>query len=520
MNPKLVVGNWKMNGRLEANRCLVEALLPSMPDGVAVASRSDEVSYGELFERVDQVAAGFSSAGIEAGDAVAVWLPNSLEWVLSYLAAVRMGATFVPIHPGFKPDEVDAIVADCEAAALICDPPRAAAAEPIFMERLHLRRAFCTGEADFDQLDPFDDLLESRDPLPPASHDPAHIAGRVYTSTSIESPRCTWLSRQNYAASAEAIVQALALGEAHQVLVGLPLSHTGSMVVGLLAPLLAGSTVLLADPLQRAQVMGRLRDEPVTHLVAGPQLVAQLVDSGLQAAAVDRLEAAVVVGAPVGRELQRRFAQRVAARLVQIYGLSEAAGVCTVNAPVSQPIVAGAAGLPVGDVEVRVVDDQGRDRARGDVGEVCVRGSNVSQLACGQRRSTEVDPKWLATGDLGYLDEQGYLFVAGRAKNMVVRGGEHVYPREVEEVLERHPAVARAAVVGVPDPQQGEEILAFLVVHDDHAIRADEVLSYCREHLADFKCPSSVEYREALPQTPTGQVHKDLLVRAWAGGLA
>ncbi|WP_168210448.1 class I adenylate-forming enzyme family protein [Persicimonas caeni] len=482
-----------------------------------VVASAESVSYSDFAERAARVAGGLSAHGVEPGDRVAVMLPNSLEWLECFFAAAHLGAVAVPINPTYKYDEVDRILADSEAVVLVTDTEHAAMAEGLFEERLTVRRVFLTGGSDIDSLDCFDQLRDSpKAPRVEAAADtPLSL---TYTSGTSGNPRGVLLSSSNYAYAAQTVAGTVGLHTDDRLMCALPFCHVASQVLGPLGALAAGATLLVpgAQPLQK--LVRAVESSQATALAAVPNFFERLTRAeGLDDADLDGLRLAVATGAPISPEAHSAFEDRFELPLITSYGLTEACGVSTINVDGPDGRRLGSVGRPLSGQELQVVDDDDLQRRTGAAGELVLRGPNVMLGYLDEDAATAdaLRSGWLHTGDIGFVDDDGFVHLVGRKKELIVRGGDHVYPREVEDVLRRHPAVAEAAVIGVADQAQGEEVAAFIVVEPGHTLSAGEAISFCRDHLANYKCPGIVEFRDALPMTPTGRVRKAFLAQIY-----
>lgn len=506
---------------------LFEAVVAARADQPFVVADGVSISYREFEARVGRVAGGLAAHGVEQGDRVAIMLANGEAWLECFFAAVRLGAVAVPINPAYKYDEVDRILADSEAVVLVTDAEHAAMAAGLFDERLTVRRVFCTGAEVADELDAYDELRDHPAEAPGACTAPDTALSLTYTSGTSGNPRGVLLSSKNYAYTAQTVAQTLAqskgFGADDRLMSVLPFCHVASQICGPLSALAAGAAVLIpgAQPLQK--LVRTVDSSRATVLAAAPNLFARLTQaSEFDDAHFEGLRLALATGAPITEEAHCRFEERFEVPLVTSYGLTEACGVSTINTDGPNGRRLGTVGRPIPGQEFQVVDDHDAERRAGAAGEFVLRGPNVmiGYLDEDEATADTLRSGWLHTGDVGFVDDDGFVHLVGRKKELIVRGGEHVYPSEVEDVLRRHPAVAEAAVIGVEDDAQGEEVAAFVVLEPGHNLTPTEALSFCRDHLANYKCPGIVEFRDALPMTPTGRVRKAFLAQIYASSQA
>ena len=473
------------------------------PDRPAVRLDGTVLSYAELDERTARAAGLLHEHGVRPGDRVAVMLPNVPEFAVVYYAILRAGAVVVPMNPLLKEREVAYYLGDSQAALIFawhtCADQAAAGAA----------RADATcvvvGAG-------FDDLLDPADPDPRVAHrtgdDTAVI---LYTSGTTGQPKGAELTHANLARNAEVFATDLVrIGPADIILGGLPLFHSFGQTCGLNAAVSVGACLTLVPRFEASAVLGVLERDRVTAFEGVPTMyVALLGAPDRDAHDLSALRVCVSGGAALPVEVMRCFESTFGCVILEGYGLSETSPVASFNHPdrVRKP---GSIGTPVRGVELRLVDDKGADVPPGEVGEIAIRGHNV--MAGYWRRpeaTAEAIPDgWFRSGDLARVDDDGYFFIVDRRKDLIIRGGYNVYPREIEEVLYEHPAVVEAAVVGIPDPTMGEEVGAAVVVRPGAGVTADDLREYVKGQVAAYKYPRRVWLLDALPKGPTGKVLK------------
>jgi long-chain acyl-CoA synthetase len=421
-----------------------------------------ELTYGEIDERSDRVAAWLVTRGVRPGDAVALCMDNRPDFLLAWFGIVKASAVLVPVNPALKPPEIDFIRSNSESKLLLTE----------------------IGEAP---------------PVALPEVAPEALAAIVYTSGTTGQPKGAMLTHANYLWNAQAIVEATRMTAADRFLCVLPLFHANAQVVTTLAPMVAGGSMVLMPRFSPLEMLETLAATDATAFSGVPTVYAILnATPGAETYDLSRLRLCICGAAPMPVEVFREFERRFRATIVEGYGLTEGTCASSVN-PLDRRKV-GSIGLPLRGQEMKLVD-----------GEIVVRGPNVMRGYYNNPQATAeaIRDGWLYTGDLGRVDEDGFFTVIGRKKEMIIRGGQKIYPGEVEAVLYQHPAVAEAAVVGVADATWGEEVKAYVVGRS--AVEEPELLAHCRDRLADFKCPRSVAFREALPKTATGKVQKHLL---------
>ncbi|MFF2083756.1 class I adenylate-forming enzyme family protein [Nocardia sp. NPDC058176] len=467
---------------------LPEVRATADPSGHAVADDITTLSNAQFRARVDAAASVLHRAGVRADDVVAVVLPNRVELVVVLFAAWRLGAAVTPVNPGLTEDDIRYQVEDSGAAVVIGEPGRAAVTLDVAA------------------------LAESAGPVASAAPNDG-LALIIYTSGTTGRPKGVLLGHDNLAAMCAMIIDALGLDETDHSLLILPLFHVNGIVVSVLSPLLAGGRTTIAGKFSASGFFDTVAAVRPTYFSAVPAIYAMLV---AQPEGPDHdvssLRLAICGAAPMPAELIGRFEQRYGVPIVEGYGLSEGTCASTLN-PVAGQRKPGTVGVPLPGQAVAIMDADGVRAAQGEPGEVVVRGPNVMRGYLGKPGETAetVVDGWLRTGDVGYFDDDGYLVLVDRIKDMIIRGGENLYPKEIENALYRHPAVHEAAVVGVPDPVLGEVPVAHVVAAPQSAVTVDELLGHCRAELAAFKVPAAIVLVTELPRNPVGKIDKKRL---------
>jgi long-chain acyl-CoA synthetase len=465
------------------------------PYGPAVADSSTSLTNHDLLAEVQAVARRLDSLGVGAGDVVAVKLANRVELVLLLFAAWRLGAAVTPVNPSLTEGEVARQVADSGARLLVVeeDDDTVGAGEAAVVSVGDIRTA---GGAD---------------PAPRA--DPDALALLIYTSGTTGVPKGVMLDHANLDAMTAMGRAALEVGRSDRCLLILPLFHVNGIVVSVLTPLLAGASVVIADRFNPTTFFDTLERERPTYFSAVPTIYALLAALPEDVRPdTSSVRFAVCGAAPASAELLTRFQRRFGFPLVEGYGLSEATCGSTIN-PVSGIRKAGTVGRPFPGQELRIVDGAGNEVPQGEDGEVVVRGPNVMRGYLGRPEDTAavIVDGWLRTGDLGHLDADGYLTLVGRSKEMIIRAGENIYPKEVEDVLASDPTVLEAAVVGVPDETWGEIVVAFVQARPGAVIDVKALKARCSANLSGYKRPKTIHVLDALPKNAVGKLDKKSL---------
>jgi long-chain acyl-CoA synthetase len=468
-----------------------------------VRDAHQEWTFGEFHQRVIEVAAGLRELGVEQGDVVGVVLPNSPHYLEVWWSILWLGAIFNPVNPALTAREQAGILADSEATCIVCTPEAAAGLEERREELPNLRE-IVAGEG----ADPAAPLRGRGTVDRHADVKGGDLASFVYTSGTTGRPKGAMLGHANILANAWQLGEPLPVSRGDTLGMVLPLFHVNAQLVTTVIPLVLGAQVAMWERFSASRFWADCaRFEPVTFSSVPTMLAALLHAPGADAAESNSLRFVICGAAPLSPALFRRFEEKFGLKIMEGYGLTEGTCCTTIN-PFTGPRKIGSVGLPTRAQEVVIMDEQNQIVGDGTPGEVCFRGPNMMH---GYHNRPDANAEtlidgWLHTGDVGFRDEDGYFFLVDRTKDMIIRGGENIYPREIEDVLLEHELVKEAAVVGRPDEVRGEEVHAVvaLVSGDDASVLEE----HCRERLAPFKVPSSWEVVDELPKTSTGKIDK------------
>ncbi len=483
-------------------------------------------TYDELGERVQLLARGLLAAGLEAGDRVGLWSPNYAEWTLVQYATAEIGVVLVNINPAYRPHELAYVLDQSGCRLLIAAPTfktsdyRAMVAE-VRSERAQLESVVFLWDPEWDALldeataAPVDDLEARRATLAPG--DAINIQ---YTSGTTGFPKGATLSHRNILNNGYFVTQLQGFTHEDRLCIPVPFYHCFGMVMGNLGCTTRGATMVIpADAFEPGAVLQAVQDERCTALYGVPTMfLAELAHPDFASFDLSSLRTGVMAGSPCPVEVMKQCIDRMHMSEVTIcYGMTE-------TSPVSTQTLrddtldrrTSTVGRTHPHVEVRVCapDDPDRTLERGETGELCTRGYSVMSgyWSDPERTAEAIDADgWMHTGDLAVMDDDGYLNIVGRSKDMVIRGGENVYPREVEEFLYTHPAVLDVQVVGVPDERYGEELVAAVRLQEDATATEDEIREHCRGRIAHYKVPRYVLFVDEYPMTISGKVQKYLL---------
>ncbi|MER6106434.1 long-chain fatty acid--CoA ligase [Streptomyces sp. NPDC001832] len=479
-------------------------------DGGRVAVRQEEtvLTYARLNDASARIAALLQARGIQPGDRVALAMPNVTYFPVAYYGILRAGAVVVPMNPLLKAREMSFTLRDSESrivlASPLCADEAAKASTEVGVECL--------------VTDPvaFDALLEATEPtfevVDRAENDTAVI---LYTSGTTGTPKGAELTHRNLMTNAATAAETLLCVGPNDVLFGgLPLFHAFGQTCALNAAVAAGATLTLLPRFEPAKALKSMHQDRVTVFVGVPTMYTALLQAGPRDGLdLSPLRVAVSGGASLPVEVLHAFEREFNVTVLEGYGLSETSPVAAFNAP-DRPRKAGSIGLPVRGVELRLVADDGTAVGPGEVGEIAIRGENVMKGYWNRPDATAeaIRDGWFHSGDLARVDEDGYYFIVDRKKDLIIRGGYNVYPREIEEVLYEHPAVAEAAVVGVPHEVHGEEVAAVVTLRPGTQTSADHVRDYVKQRVAAYKYPRIVTFTDALPKGATGKILKREIV--------
>jgi long-chain acyl-CoA synthetase len=498
---------------------LAERSLERRGDYPALLFEGHWHSSGELFQRSARIAAGLATLGLGAGDRVVVTMANCPEVGVTYNALWRAGAVVTPATFLLPVEELRHVIGDAQARAVVTTPEFLPKAVEASTGLEHVRWLICTEEAD-DRVVPLASL-EAGEPGPVVPRADDDLAALLYTGGTTGRAKGVMLSHANLHFTGRAAHDAGYVPGVNRALTTLPLSHAFGLLVTLAGMHSAepGISVLLRwfDP---GAFLELIEEHRLQLSSVVPSMLQILLSQPLEDHDLSSLRYLTSGGAPLAPEVEHEFCRRVpSVSIRQGYGLTETAALISTNPP--GRVKSGSVGRPVPGTEIRILDEGGRKLPAGEPGEICCRSPGVM---AGYWQSPEttaqaLDHGWLRTGDVGYLDEDGYLFVVDRKKDLIIRGGFNVYPRDVEDSLMEHPAVQMAAVVGQPDRIHGEEVVAFVALHAGAEVTAEELVGWARERIGGYKYPRRLHLVDAIPVTPVGKIDRKALRSRAAAGL-
>ncbi len=496
-------------------------------------------TWSEFDAEVDALAAALHGLGLSTGDRVGIWSPNRYEWLLTQFATARLGVVLVTINPAYRLTEVEYVLNKVGCAALVTAashktsdyvgmirklapelancPPGALVSEtlPALKTVIQMGDDTVPGMLDFEQvLAGGHDLDVDLDAIS-AALDPDDAINIQFTSGTTGAPKGATLTHANIVNNGRFVVSAQNFSEHDRLCIPVPLYHCFGMVMGSLGCVTTGATMVFpAEAFEPDSVLKALAGEKCTAVYGVPTMfVGMLQHEELASFDFSALRTGVMAGAPCPIEVMKRCVSEMNLREMTIaYGMTETSPVSFQTAaddPLERRVSTVGRILP--HVECKVIDETGATVVPGEQGELCTRGPTVMKGYWGEpeRTAEAIDGDgWMHTGDLATIDEEGYCNITGRVKDMLIRGGENVYPREVEEYLYRHPAVQEVQVFGVPDPKFGEEICAWIVLKSGQSANEDDIKAFCRDQIAHYKIPRHVRFLSELPMTVTGKAQK------------
>jgi long-chain acyl-CoA synthetase len=483
---------------------LVSRSAAERADRVAIKLDDRELSYGALDASAARVAGLLRAKGVEPGDRVGIMLPNVAYFPSCYYGALRIGAAIVPMNPLLKEREVAYYLGDSEAKVLL--------AWHQFADAAHAGADQTDAECVLVEPGEFETLLERCQPTPEvAERRPDDTAVILYTSGTTGTPKGAELTHSNLLRNAEVSVGLFALDERSVTLGALPFFHAFGQTCALNATVAVGGCLALIPRFDGGKALAMIERDAVTVFEGVPTMYSAMLHHP-QADETDTsaLEVCVSGGAAMPVEIMRAFEEKFGCQILEGYGLSETSPVASFNRR-DRERKPGSIGLPIDGVEMRVIDDDGNEVPQGDVGEVAIRGHNIMKGYWRREEATAeaIDADgWFKTGDMATVDEDGYFFIVDRKKELVIRGGFNVYPREIEEVLYEHPAVLEAAVIGVPHDQLGEEVAAAVALKPGAESSPGELRDFVKQRVAAYKYPRQIWFVDELPKGPTGKILK------------
>jgi len=487
---------------------LLDQIVRENPQNPAFVFYDHQISYQRVKEAIDRLAQGLLGLGIAPGDKVALMLPNTPHFPISYYSILKVGAVVVPVNIMLKESDIRYIFEDAQVKAVIAwegfagHVLRAAKGLVPSSNLIFLGNKIPRGTRNLIKM------IASSSPLDdPQGVSETDTAAILYTAGTTAPPRGAELTHFTMSSNTLACRETLRLTPNDRLLAALPLFHPFGQTMIMNTALTLGATVVLHPKFDPEKVLDSLCRDQITVFAGTPGMFSCLVKIEGSNYDLSSLRYCLSSGSKLPIQVMKEFEDKFNVRIYEGYGLSETAYVASFN-PLDIERREGSVGVPVSGVEMKIFDEYDQELKPGEIGEVVIRGPNVMKGYFNRPEATQEVMKndWLHTGDLGKMDEDGYFYIIDRKTDLIIKGGFNVYPREVEEVLSRHPKIKEVAVIGVPDPSQGEEIKACVVLEEEAT--GEEIIEYCQQELANYKCPKEVEFYDSLPKGPTGKVLK------------
>ncbi|MBO3275647.1 long-chain-fatty-acid--CoA ligase [Pseudomonas schmalbachii] len=506
--------------------------LQKRPNAIAVRYQGRSITYAEFGDRVARLAGALKNLGVASGDRVAMLSVNSQRYIEYYQAVPWADAVLNPVNIRWSAAEIVYSLDDSETSVLIVDDTFLALGKKVVADSKTLRVVIYAGDGETPEgMLNYEALIVGNEPVEDARRGGDSLLGIFYTGGTTGFPKGVMLSHTNVGFSALGVVNSLSCQAHTQYLHVMPMFHLADFSA-MTALFMTGGTHVVLPSFVPKVVLQTIASERITELLLAPTMIQMLLDARdadpeLQKLDFSSLERVGYGASPITRALlDRARAVFTSAGFSQGYGMTELAPLATLLTPEHHSAEYEAngkmysAGQAAICVEVRIVDADDNEVPRGTVGEIAVRGPNMMLGYWNKPEATAEALRggWMHTGDGGYMDDEGFVFVCDRIKDMIVSGGENIYSAEVETAIASHPAVAQNAVIGIPCTKWGETVHAVIVLKPGATLTSEEIVAHCRERIAGYKCPRSVEFREALPLSSVGKVLKtDLREPFWAG---
>ena len=495
------------------------------PDATALVFYDQEVTYRSVMENIHSIASAMADRGIHKGSRIALMMPNCPYYVYTYFAAMQRGAIVVQVNPIYTPRELEFILKDSGAKHLfvvdaVYNTVKQVQANTDLQEVIVARLKGNEIDGEFTW---FHNLLTQYEPIPPEEVvicPKKDVAVFQYTGGTTGFPKAAMLTHFNLVANIVQGIENLTAWRATKTqqqysIAVIPLFHSFGMMKSMNTGLVMGDAIILFTQFDPQEILNAIKKYRPSLFPGVPAMFAVLANMpDVEKYGLDCLEVCHSGGGPTPAEVKALFEKKTGAVILGGYGLSEASP--TTHADYIFAVrKQGSSGRPLSDTDYRIVDlETGtKDMLPGEEGELILRGPQVMLGYWNRRQETAeaLRDGWLYTGDIGKMDEDGYLYITDRKKDMIISGGYNVYPREVDEVLYEHQSVLHAAAIGIPHGEFGESVKAFVVLKEGHTATREEIIDFCRAKLARYKCPRDVEFRESLPMTNTGKVLRRLL---------
>ena len=508
-----VLGNNQGKGESMSLAAFLRHDAERFPGKTAIYYENTEITYGQLDLEVDHLTNGLLGLGLKHQEMVALMLSNSPDFVRSFFGITRAGGVVVPLNPFYKGEEITYILNDASVVFLVTSPALLPLIQSVWGDIPSLRQVIITEGGKAENIVPLKQLLgQSGDPVDTAVK-PGDIAACLFTSGTTGRPKGALLSHGNLIFDVQAATSRIEFRPEDRHLCVLPMFHSFALTASVLCPFYTGGSMAILPHFSSGLVLEEIRSKKLTVFCGIPSMYAAMLPAleNINSDDLQSLRLFVSGGAPMPVEIMQKFERKYRITILEGDGPTETSPVSYANPPCLRKI--GSVGPPLEGVRVSILDENEMRLPVDEIGEICIQGPNVMQGYLNQPEATAEAMKggWFHTGDLGKVDQDGYVYIVDRKKDMIIVGGLNVYPREVEECLYKHPKVAEVAVIGAPDDLHGEIPVVIIVLKPGESTDSKEFILYCRKFLANYKCPRRVVFAESLPLTATGKVDKKKL---------
>jgi long-chain acyl-CoA synthetase len=473
-------------------------------DRPAIGEAGAEISYSEMNARSNRVATYLLNTGTKPGDYVALCAPNSSEWLVFYFGVLKAGAVAVAVSPFLKRDEMNLLIGHSRPKILFATEEKLAESEELKKAGL-VEKVVCRGgDLSLEEM-----LAKGSSSFKAADRERTDTAVVLYTGGTTGVPKGVMLSHENINAAIHTVTRNERSTEKDRALCFLPLNHVFAQMHIMNATVLSGGCLEMMPAFDLDRVLEALAKGRVTKFYAVPTIYVRLLSLDRLKERLGSVRYCFSAAASMAAEIVKQWKERTGLPIFEGYGMTEAAPTVTYNHYYRH--VVGSVGTEVPGVEIQLRDESGSQVGEGERGEICVRGPNIMKGYLNNLEETKAafwDGGWFRSGDVGQFDDDGYLYIVDRIKDMIITGGENVYPKEVEDVLYRHPAVSEAAVIGMPDKEWGEKVVAFIVPKEDKQIDPQGMKSFLKEYLSSFKIPKEYFLVDQLPKNAAGKILK------------
>ena len=460
-------------------------------------------TYDEMHGIIGRLAGYLAHIGVSKGDRVSIYMPNRPEWIMFYYAIARIGAIAVCVPGAYKRSEVTGVVADSASSVLIsCEELRSQIPPAEFIPRIR-QTIFVEEDEVFQSILSGQNQFPMRSAIVTAGDDAASI---LYTGGTTGTPKGAMLTHRNLLYSAQNVAYHERMVPEDVGIAFLPLNHVFAQCHIMHTYFSNCATLILFPGFDMDKIVSAVIEHTVTRLYAVPTIFIRFLNTPESRKQLKSLNYVFSGGTSMPAEIVRQWVDAFGIPIHEAYGMTEAASIVTFNHLFRHKI--GSIGMPAGIIELKVVDENDNEVRQGEQGEIIIRGPNIMKGYFGQPEETATALRngWLHSGDVGTFDEEGYLYIVDRIKDIIITGGENVYPKEVEDLLHQHKAVNECGVVGLPHAEYGEAVTAFVTLKPEMTADARDLIEFCKERIARYKVPKSIRFVQDLPKTPQGKI--------------